>query len=155
RALAARPAARPWLVYGVNAYTPRLAEILDNWPDRGVPTSLLVSEVAPLDAARGERADRFREILHTIRARSGHVLGGAVYVWSDDGPEEVDRAFGLVDAGGTPLDDALDAITALYHEEAGAGTIPQNGAQSHARSSERRAVAAASGWDRRAGGGSD
>src|SRR6185295_15022315 len=34
RALIANAAPRPWLVYGVNAYTPRLAEILDGWPDR-------------------------------------------------------------------------------------------------------------------------
>ena len=98
RALAANPADRPWLVYGVNAYTPRLAEILDGWPERGIPTSLLVSEYAPLNAPHGERADQFREIWGVIQARSSFVLGGAVYVWSTDGPEEVDRAFGLVDA---------------------------------------------------------
>lgn len=118
RALEASPASRPWLVYGVNAYTPRLAEILDSWPERGIPSSLLVSEYAPLNAPRGERAEQFREIWGTIRARSGHVLGGAVYVWSTDGPEEVDRAFGLVDADGVPVDDALDAISMLYHHDA-------------------------------------
>ena len=118
RALAANPADRPWLVYGVNAYTPRLAEIFDGWPERGIPTSLLVSEYAPLNAPHGERAEHFREIWGVIRARSSFVLGGAVYVWSTDGPEEVDRAFGLVDAGGAPVDDALDTISALYHSDA-------------------------------------
>jgi hypothetical protein len=117
-ALAASPADRPWLVYGVNAYTPRLSEILDTWPERGIPTSLLVSEFAPQAAPPGERAERFREIWSTIRAYQNLALGGAVYVWSTDGPEEVDRTFGLVDAGGTPVDDALDTISALYHADA-------------------------------------
>jgi hypothetical protein len=129
RALAARPADRPWLIYGVNAYTPRLAEILDTWPDRGIRTSLLVSEYAPLNALPGERADQFRQIWATIRARQEHVVGGAVYVWSTDGPEEVDRAFGLVDATGTPVDDALETISSLYHEDA----------QRRAESTRRRA----------------
>jgi hypothetical protein len=118
RALEAAPASRPWLVYGVNAYTPRLAEILDSWPERGIPTSLFVSEYAPLNAPHGERAEQFREIWGTIRARPGHVLGGAVYVWSTDGPEEVDKAFGLVGEDGVPVDDALDAISVLYHHDA-------------------------------------
>jgi len=127
RALAANPADRPWLVYGVNAYTPRLAEILDTWPERGIPTSLLVSEFAPLNAPHGERADRFREIWGVILARSSFVLGGAVYVWSTDGPEEVDRAFGLVDASGTPVDDALDTVSTLYHADARSGSTLRHG----------------------------
>jgi hypothetical protein len=120
RALAASPADRSWLVYGVNAYTPRLGEILDTWPERGIPTSLLVSEFAPLAAPSGERAERFREIWSTIRSHRSLALGGAVYVWSTDGPEEVDRTFGLVDASGTPVDDALDTISELYHADADA-----------------------------------
>jgi hypothetical protein len=127
------PTDRPWLVYGVNAYTPRLAEILDGWPERGVPTSLLVSEYAPVNVPRGERADQFRDIWGTIRARRSFVLGGAVYVWSTDGPEEVDRAFGLVDAGGTPVDDALDAISALYHANDRAGLLTPTPAGSFSR----------------------
>jgi beta-galactosidase/beta-glucuronidase len=127
RALAASPADRPWLVYGVNAYTPRLAEILDTWPERGVPTSLLVSEFAPLNAPHGERADQFREIWGVIQARSGYVLGGAVYVWSTDGPEDVDRAFGLVDPDAVPVDDALDAISTLYHADTRNGMAVRSG----------------------------
>jgi beta-galactosidase/beta-glucuronidase len=127
RALTANPADRPWLVYGVNAYTPRLAEILDGWAQRGIPTSLLVSEYAPLNAPHGERADRYREIWDVIQARPSFVLGGAVYVWSTDGPEEVDRAFGLVDAGGNPVDDALDTISTLYHADARSGATLRNG----------------------------
>jgi hypothetical protein len=163
RALAANPADRPWLVYGVNAYTPRLAEILDGWPERGVPTSLLVSEYAPLNAPRGERADQFRDIWGTIRARSSFVLGGAAYVWSTDGPEEVDRAFGLVDAGGTPVDDALDAISALYHADDRAGSLTPKPASSFSRQRSpmdevwraQRDLAAAPGSRARSGGDRD
>ena len=118
RALAARPAYRPWLVYGINAYTPRLAEIIESWPQRAIPTSVLISEYAPLNAPHGERTAGFRAQWAAVRAHPEYVLGGAVYVWSTDGPEEVDRQFGLVDAGGQPVDDALDAISALYHAEA-------------------------------------
>ena len=75
------------------------------------------------NAPHGERADRFRDTGRTIRARPEYVLGGAVYVWSTDGPEEVDRQFGLVDAGGQPVDDALDAISALYHADDRAGSL--------------------------------
>jgi hypothetical protein len=154
RALAAHPADRPWLVYGVNAYTPRLAEILDDWPRRSIASPLLVSEFAPLNARRGERAGRFREIWGVIRSRSHHVLGGAAYVWSTDGPEAVDRDFGLVDPDGEPVDDALDAIAAIYHTEARDGTRTENGAQIDAVSSGRRAVAAGSGGSA-GGGGAD
>ena len=145
RALAANPADRPWLVYGVNAYTPRLAEILDGWPERGIPTSLLVSEYAPLNAPHGERADRFREIWGIIKAHARFVLGGAVYVWSTDGPEEVDRAFGLVDAGGTPVDDALDTISTLYHAEDRGGWTLRNGSLDHDVQTVGSGVSAASG----------
>lgn len=118
RALAANPGSRPWLVYGVNAYTPRLTEILDTWPQRGIQTSLLVSEYAPMNVPHGQRADHYRQQWATIRAYRGYVLGGAVYVWSTDGPEEVDREFGLVDASGQPVDDALDTISELYRADA-------------------------------------
>jgi hypothetical protein len=155
RALAAQPADRPWLIYGVNAYTPRLAEILDTWHDRAVPTPLLVSEYAPLNAPRGARAGRFREIWDVIRARQTHVIGGAAYVWSTDGPEEVDRAFGMVDASGEPVDDALDTIAAFYHDDTQRETILQNGVRTDDLWTARRALAAASGGRPRAGRGRD
>jgi hypothetical protein len=146
RALAARPGEREWLVYGVNAYTPRLAEILDGWPDRGFATSLFVSEYAPsLDAPRVERAQQFRELWGIIRARDTHVLGGAVYVWSTDGPEEVDRAFGLVDAVGEPVDDALETIAALYHQDARNGSALDDRSRMDDSRTAWRAVAATPG----------
>jgi hypothetical protein len=114
RAIDANPADRPWLIYGVNAYTPRLGEILGHWPGHHIPTSLLVSEFAPPNAPRGERAELYREIWGVIRSFPAFVVGGAVYVWSTDGPEAIDQQLGLVDEHGTPVDDALDTIADLY-----------------------------------------
>jgi hypothetical protein len=118
----ANPDDRPWLIYGVNAYTPRLAEILGHWPAHHIPTSVLVSEFAPLHASRGQRAHLYRELWQVIRTFPAFVVGGAVYVWSTDGPEAVDRQFGLVDEHGAPVDDALDAIADLYSSPIRAST---------------------------------
>jgi hypothetical protein len=75
-----------------------------------------VSEFALLGAERGHRADAFADLWSTIRAHSDYVIGGAVYVWYAEGPEEVDREFGLVDGHGRAVDDALDALGRLYRE---------------------------------------
>jgi hypothetical protein len=128
RAIEATPGDRPWLIYGVNAYTPRLEEILQTWPDRRIPTSLLVSEFAPLNAPRGQRDAAFRDIWAVIRSYSRYVLGGSVYVWSTDGPETVDQQFGLVDERGVPVDGALDVISELYTTTA-QSDIPADGSQ--------------------------
>lgn len=113
-ALRAMPATRPRLVYGINVFTPRLGQILDDWPGQGIDAPILVSEYGMLGAERGARAEPLRNLWSTIRARSRYVLGGAAYVWYADGPEEVDQQFGLVDPYGEPVDDALDAIRELY-----------------------------------------
>ena len=115
-ALRARPIPRPWFVYGVNAYTPRLGQILAEWPERGIDAAVLVSEFALLGVERGRRAEAFAELWSTILAYPDYALGGAVYVWYAEGPEEVDREFGLVDRDGRPVDDALDALGYLYRE---------------------------------------
>ena len=36
------------------------------------------------------------------------------YVWATNGPEDLDRVFGLVDPSGTPTDGALAALSAEY-----------------------------------------
>ena len=61
-----------------------------------------------------------------IRAQPDRVIGGAPYVWTTAGPEEVDRIFGLVDRDGQPVDGSLAAIGRLYRGDlarraAGAG----------------------------------
>ena len=35
---------RPWFVYGTNAYTERIQEVIQNWPNQGIDAPLLVSE---------------------------------------------------------------------------------------------------------------
>ena len=105
---------RPWFIYGVNVYTPRLAEILAKWPSQGWDVPLMVSEFAPGGMSPADRPEGFRSMWKMIRAAGGWVLGGAVYAWTTDGPEEIDRVFGLVDAGGTPVDGAFNTIGAVY-----------------------------------------
>ena len=108
-----------WFVYGVNAYTPRLGEILAGWPERGIDAAVLVSEFALLGAERDRRGEAFGELWSTIGAFPDYVIGGSVYVWYTEGPEEVDREFGLVDRDdrdGRAVDDALDALGRLYRE---------------------------------------
>jgi hypothetical protein len=105
---------RPWFIYGVNAYTPRLAEILTSWPSQGWDVPLLVSEFAPGGMSPADRPEGFRSMWKMIRGANGWVLGGAVYAWTTDGPEEVDRVFGLVDAAGNPVDGAFATIGSFY-----------------------------------------
>ena len=52
-----------------------------------------------------------------IRRNPDWVLGGAVYAWTRNGPEGVDRNFGLTDDG-APVDGrSLDMLNALFHTE--------------------------------------
>jgi beta-galactosidase/beta-glucuronidase len=113
-ALQNRPAARPWFIYGVNGFTSRLGNVLDNLPGRGIDGPVLVSEFAPWDGARGARASGLRDLWAQIRAHQQQVIGASVYVWYTDGPETVDQHFGLVDSNGSPVDDALATIAELF-----------------------------------------
>jgi hypothetical protein len=108
--------ARPWLAYGANVYSRRLAEILQNWPGQGMNMPLLISEFAPGGTGPVDRPQAFRALWATIRSYPDWVIGGAVYTWSTDGPEELDRVFGLVDGEGRPRDGALAAIADFYLE---------------------------------------
>jgi hypothetical protein len=108
---------RPWFAYGTNVYTRRLADILQNWPRQGLDVPLMVSEYAPGGTGPADRPQAFRAQWSTIRAHSDWVIGGAAYTWTTDGPEELDKVFGLVDGAGRPRDDALAAIAELYRRE--------------------------------------
>ncbi|MBI3978466.1 MAG: hypothetical protein HY331_09805 [Chloroflexi bacterium] len=101
-------------VYGVNIYTPRLAKILEGWPDLGFDVPLMVSEFAPAGLPRASRPDGFRAMWDTIRTFGSLVFGAAPYVWMTEGPEAVDLLFGFVDADGRPVDDSLATLRALY-----------------------------------------
>lgn len=109
---------RPWFVYGINIYTPRLAEVIAAWPTQGLDAALLISEFAPGGAGPADRPRGYHEMWEMIRARPERVLGGAPYVWTTNGPEEVDRVFGLVDQYGKPVDGSLAAIGRLFRGEA-------------------------------------
>jgi hypothetical protein len=105
---------RPWFIYGVNAYTPRLGEILTSWPRQGWDVPLLVSEFAPGGMSPAERPEGLRSMWRMIRGASGWVLGGAVYAWTTDGPEEVDRVFGVMGEDGQPVDGAFAAMSSFF-----------------------------------------
>jgi hypothetical protein len=115
-ALNATGVTRPWFVYGINIYTPRLAEVLAAWSSQGLDVALLVSEFAPGGAGPVDRPPGYREMWGMIRGYPDQVLGGAPYVWTTEGPEEVDRVFGLVDGDGQPVDGSLAAIGQMFHD---------------------------------------
>jgi hypothetical protein len=111
-----RGGARPWFVWGTNSYSHHLREIVDQWPEQGMDVALWVSEFAPGGLAVPDRPDGFRMMWGLIRDHPEYVLGGAVYAWTRNGPEGVDRNFGLTDDG-APVDGrSLDALNELFHE---------------------------------------
>jgi hypothetical protein len=108
---------RPWFVFGTNCYQGYLQEIVDNWPESGMPTALWVSEFAPGGMAIPDRPDGFSTMWGYVRSHPDYVLGGAVYAWTRNGPEGVDRNFGLTDDG-VPVDGrSLDTLSVLFHGE--------------------------------------
>jgi hypothetical protein len=109
--------ARPWFIYGTNVYTKRLAEVIDRWPSQGVDAPLLVSEFSPGGSGAIERPGMFGWYWSTIRAHPKRVLGGVVYTWTTEGPEDLDRVFGLTDASGAPVDGSTVALSHLFRDE--------------------------------------
>jgi hypothetical protein len=116
-ALNRHPGDRPWFVWGTNCYQDYLAKILDNWPDSGMNNAIWVSEFAPGTLAIPDRPDGFAAMWQSIRKHPDWVLGGAVYAWTRNGPEGVDRNFGLTDDGTVVDGRSLDILTKLFHEE--------------------------------------
>ena len=105
---------RPWFVWGTNCYQDYLAQIVDNWPSSGMDTALWVSEFAPGTLPVPDRPDGFRAMWSVVRSHPEWVLGGAVYAWTRNGPEGVDRNFGLTDDG-VPVDGrSLDMLGQLF-----------------------------------------
>jgi beta-galactosidase/beta-glucuronidase len=102
---------RPWLVYGLNLYTPRIVSVLDEWPSRGFDTPLLISEFAP---GPESRPGGYRDFWSVIRGHANIVLGGAVYVWFAEGPEAIDRVYGLIGPDDQPVDGSLQVIQDAY-----------------------------------------
>lgn len=106
---------RPWFVYGTNVYQDYLSDIVDKWPGEGTGLALWVSEFAPGGEAIPDRPNGFRQMWGYIRSDPNWVLGGAVYAWTRNGPEEIDRNLGLTDDGTAVDGRSLNAIRKLFH----------------------------------------
>lgn len=106
---------RPWFIYGLNIYTPRIVSVVDGWPSHGLDAAVLLSEFAP---GPEERPQGYRTYWAAIRSRPRWVIGGSVYVWFADGPEAIDRVYGLVDRESRPLDGALGVVGDVYWADA-------------------------------------
>src|SRR5579859_802773 len=108
---------RSWFVWGTNCYQDYLAHIVDHWSESGLQSALWVSEFAPGGLAVPDRPAGFSAMWAAIRHDPDWVLGGAVYAWTRNGPEGVDRNFGLTDDG-VPVDGrSLEMLSALFHTE--------------------------------------
>jgi hypothetical protein len=64
-----------------------------------------------------DRPLAFEQQWQVIRSRPDVVLGGLAYTWATNGPEDLDRIFGLVDPNGVPTDGGLAALSAVYLPE--------------------------------------
>jgi hypothetical protein len=62
---------RPWFVYGINIYTPRLAEVIANWPRQGLDIALLISEFGPAGAGPDGRPLGYQQLWSQIRSQPG------------------------------------------------------------------------------------
>ncbi len=108
---------RPWFVWGTNSYTEHLQDIVNRWPNQKMDVPLWVSEFAPGGLAVPDRPDGFRQMWGYVRLQPQYVLGGAVYAWTRNGPEGVDRNFGLTDDG-APVDGrSLEVLAELFHQD--------------------------------------
>ncbi len=105
---------RPWFVFGTNCYSDHLADIVDTWPKAGGGLALWISEFAPGGMAPPDRAEGFREMWGYVRRNPGWVLGGAVYAWTRNGPEEIDRTMGLTDDGVPADGGSMEALGPLF-----------------------------------------
>jgi hypothetical protein len=109
---------RPWLVYGANVYSAtRLQQIVAGWPVQWPGQALLISEFAPGGMSPSDRPLGFHQQWGVIHSRPDVVLGGLAYTWATNGPEDLDRVFGLVDPNGLPTDGGLAALSGVYQSD--------------------------------------
>jgi hypothetical protein len=101
-------------VFGMNFYTPRLADALAEYATLGFDVPVLISEFAPAGVAPAARAAAFRDLWLRVLPFEQFVVGVAPYAWTTDGPEAVDRLFGLTDGQGHPVDATLGALQRIY-----------------------------------------
>ncbi|MFH1486722.1 MAG: hypothetical protein ABIH46_11680, partial [Chloroflexota bacterium] len=105
---------RPWLVYGMNFFTLRVAEVVRDWSKKGMDVPLAISEFAPSGLIHEDRPNGYVKLWRAFAGHSNLVLGGFAYVWSTEGPEAIDRVMGLVDDEGLPVDGSLDALRKVF-----------------------------------------
>lgn len=108
---------RPWFVYGVNFFTLRICEALQDWPKKRMDVPLIVSEFAPSGLRPEDRPKGYLRMLECIEKNRPSVLGGFAYVWSTSGPEAIDRVMGLVDDEGRPVDHSLSVLGKAFHHD--------------------------------------
>ena len=108
---------RPWLQYGMNVYSLELERILDEWPEHGLERPLFVTEYGAETYWFGDRALGYLAMWRAIRAHSSYVLGGAPYVWTTEGPEPVDKKWGLMDGNSEPVDDTFEQLAQDWRTE--------------------------------------
>lgn len=116
---------RPWFVYGINFFTPRLEEVLRDWPKKGMDVSLVVSEFAPSGLSLDDRPQGYLRMWKWIAKQKNSVLGGFAYVWTTNGPEAIDRVMGLVDEENVPVDGSLGALRRAFLRRADSTAAPQ------------------------------
>ncbi len=115
-ALAADGVSRPWLVYGMNFFTYRLKDALEQGPTAHWNQPLLISEFATMGLRPADRPLAYLKQWSVIRSHPS-VLGGCAYVWTTAGPEPLDRTFGMTDDGGHAVDGSLPALASAYQVE--------------------------------------
>lgn len=121
RALRADDVRRTWLIYGMNVYTYRIYQILSEWPQQGFDQPIIISEFAPPDLELSERPGGYVQMWRALRSYPSLVMGGLAYVWTTEGPEPVDRYYGLVDDNGVAIDDSYNRLAAEYLREIARG----------------------------------
>jgi hypothetical protein len=110
-------------VFGMNFYTPRVDDALADWPAHDFDVPVLISEFAPAGFAPMTRPAAFGDLWRRVLKHEQFVLGATPYVWTTEGPEAVDRIFGLTDGHGRPVDGSLAALQRLYLGRAPAGEL--------------------------------
>ena len=76
----------------------RLQDIITRWPAQWPGRQLVISEYAPGGMSPVDRPLGFQQEWQIISSRPNVVLGGPMaYTWATNGPEDLDRVFGLVD----------------------------------------------------------
>jgi hypothetical protein len=104
---------RPWFVLGTNLYgslTTFKAGLAqrEGWSWR-LPG--MVTEFAPVGYRSQDRPHLVTQMAQTVEA--ANLMGWVLYVWTTEGPEPLDRSFGIVDGYARPTDGTLSALSRL------------------------------------------